>query len=182
MANLIGNLEGNLLPIRTFVEEFHQCSHLFLYLSLTADVATFCNFSIVMSGAVLMAKCRLICYMTCTTVKKEFYIIKKGKLDERKQKTHLIKESIPVVFVCHRDILLKVLCTNDLHHLLFGLQHNLPDLQGIPLSYWSSLPVLCHRRICRNGDLSLNSIRQEMRWATIARIWKSTKHWTKNVP
>ena len=77
--------------------------------------------------------------MTCTTVKKKVYIIKNGKLEERKQKTHLIKESVPIVLVCHRNVLFKVLCTNGLHHLLFGLQYDLPNLQGIPLSCKSSL-------------------------------------------
>ena len=89
-------------------------------------------------------------------VKKEVYIIKNGKLEDRKQKTHLIEESVPVVLVCHRDILLKVLYTNGLHHLLFGLQHNLLDLQGITLSCRSSFSVLCHHRILCNGDLLLN--------------------------
>ena len=182
MADSTGDSKENLLPIQTFAEEFHQCSHLALYSGLMADVATFYNFSIVMSRAVLMENCRLIRYMTCTTFKKEVYLTKNGKLEEKKQKTHFIKESIPVALICHKDVFLKVLCTNGLHHLLFGLQHDLPNLQGIPLSCRSSLPVLCHCRIHRNGYLLLKSIRQEMRWAIIARIWKSSNHWTRNLP
>ena len=113
--------------------------------------------------------------MTSTTVKEEVYIIRNRKQEEKKQKTHIIEECVLVVLVCHRDILLKVLRANGLHHLVLSLQYDLPDLQGIPLSCRSSLPILHHRCICRNGDLLLNPIKQEMRGAEIAKIWKSTK-------
>ena len=115
MTDLTRDSERNLVPIWTLVDEFHQCSHLALYSGSTKDMATFYNFSIVMSGVVLMEKCCLIYYMTKTMVRKEVNIIRCKRPKKYKGlRTYLIKECVPVVLVCHGDILLEILCSNGL--------------------------------------------------------------------
>ena len=60
VADFRGDFDGNLLPRQTFVEEFHQCSHLALYSTSTCKVSTFWSFSMVILGVAVIEKWRLI--------------------------------------------------------------------------------------------------------------------------
>ena len=102
VADFRGDSDGNLLPRGTFVEEFHQCSHLALYSALTCKVATFWSFSMVISGVEVIEKWRLIWQRTEKSIREgpsNTHVQKgeeiKGNESGPRQKMHLRCACLP---------------------------------------------------------------------------------------
>ena len=159
--SLIGLSMGNLFSDLSRMEAFHQWSHLALNEASTGQVTIFCNFSIVMSVEANSLKCLSI----CARPKKwnEFKKYPNGRIihvegNMEVKKEYLVKEILPIVRMCDRDIFFKWARPNALNCPLLGFGHDIPNFRSSPLGNRSGFTVMPHCKVSLSRNVSLQKM------------------------
>ena len=71
------------------------------------------------------------------------------------KKEYLVKEILPIVRVCDRDIFFKCACPNAIDLHLLGLDHDIPNLSSSPLGIRSGFTVMPHCKVSLSRNVSL---------------------------
>ena len=74
------------------------------------------------------------------------------------KKRYLVKEILPIVKVCDRDIFLKCACPSVLKCPLLGLGHDIPNLSSSLLGNQSCFTVIPHYKVSLSQNVSLQKM------------------------